>query len=186
MEERRLEIARGAMILGTVPESDIPELLESGFLQPTDSVRAHETSSWIPLVSLDFTKGSKAEFSLSSVVPVAKSVLSSALGAARSLHQIALGQKGQLNEAAANALESFTPQIGKIVTSLADTAPFRVIKSGVQNDDFMRFFGAAYDCLPRPVQRFVAEEVFVNFCMERREKFIAPADVSKPEGTAPN
>jgi hypothetical protein len=44
-----------------------------------------------------------------------------------------------------------------------------------------KLFGAAYDCLPRPVQRFVGEEKFVNFCMQRRQKLLQAPDSTAGE-----
>jgi hypothetical protein len=35
-----------------------------------------------------------------------------------------------------------------------------------------KLFGATYDCLPKPVYRFVSEQAFIEFCMERRRELL--------------
>jgi hypothetical protein len=37
-------------------------------------------------------------------------------------------------------------------------------------------FGAVYDCLPKPVYRFVSEAAFIEFCMARRRKLLGLGD----------
>jgi hypothetical protein len=42
-------------------------------------------------------------------------------------------------------------------------------QAALRDDEFMRkVFGATYDCLPRPVRRFMTEPAFIQFCLERR------------------
>lgn len=50
----------------------------------------------------------------------------------------------------------------------------------VQDDEFMRkTFGAVYDCLPKPVCRFIGEERFIAFCLEHRRRLVAPNDAAE-------
>jgi hypothetical protein len=182
MNQRDLEIARGEWNLGAIPESEVRELLMVGFLQPTDLFRANETDAWAPLSELDASKSQSAEDGslVSRLVPAAKGLINATADAARAIKDVATHRKDQLGDATAAGLESFLPQIRGIVIRVSETPPFRVIKSGVQNDDFMRkLFGAAYDLLPRPVQRFVSEERFVAFCMKHRQKLISSDDVQR-------
>ena len=43
----------------------------------------------------------------------------------------------------------------------------------------MKVFGAAYDCLPKPVSRFVPEQQFIAFCMKHRAQLLQ-RDSSEP------
>jgi hypothetical protein len=178
MDERKLEIARGDWSLGTISETEVRELLEVGFLEPTDLFRANEGDPWKPLSALDAPAAEPAAGSLvNRILPAARSIIGATADAARAMKDIATRQKDQLGDATTGALESFLPQIRAIVSRVSETPPFRLIKSGVQDDDFMRkLFGAAYDCLPRPVQRFVAEERFIAFCMQHRQKLVSTGD----------
>lgn len=179
MKGRDLEIARGDWNLGVIPEDEVRELLVVGFLQPTDLFRAHESHAWAPLSELDISKPSPAEDGslVSRLMPVAKSLIGATAEAARAIKDVAARRKDQMGDATGAALESFLPQIRGIVVRVSETPPFRVIKSGVQNDEFMRkLFGAAYDLLPRPVQRFVSEERFIAFCMKHRQKIVGPSE----------
>ena len=70
-------------------------------------------------------------------------------------------------------LSGFIPQIRKIVSDLGQTKPFQALRSSVGDDQFMlKVFGAAYDCLPKPVHRFVSEQHFVTFCMKHRDQLV--------------
>jgi hypothetical protein len=179
MDERKLEIARGALSLGTIPETEVRELLEVRFLEPTDLFRANEGDPWKPLSALDAPAAEPAASGslVNRILPAARSIIGATADAARAVKDMATRQKDQLGDVTTGALESFLPQIRAIVSRVSETPPFRLIKSGVQDDDFMRkLFGAAYDCLPRPVQRFVAEERFIAFCMQHRQKLVSTGD----------
>jgi hypothetical protein len=55
-------------------------------------------------------------------------------------------------------------------------------QAAMRDDEFMRkLFGATYDCLPKPVYRFVKEEAFIQFCMERRGKLLGLETRVKPQ-----
>jgi hypothetical protein len=108
--------------------------------------------------------------------PAAKALVATTTDAAQVVKQFAMRRKEDATDATAKALDAFIPQIKTAIARVEETSAFRAVKSGAQNDDFMRkLFGAAYECLPRPVQRFVSEEKFVTFCMERRQKLIGGA-----------
>ena len=178
MEQRLLEIARGDWSLGTLSEAEVRELLEAGFLQASDLFRTNPGERWKPLAALDDPVSETAGGSLvSRILPAAKNLFDATTDAVRTVKDIATTQKDQLGDATSSVLESFLPQIRSVVARVSETPPFRVIKSGVQNDEFMRkLFGAAYDLLPRPVQRFVSEERFVAFCMKHRQKIVGPSE----------
>src|SRR5687767_14383789 len=88
---RTLEIARDESILGKFSEGEIQELLQSGFLQPSDLFREDESCAWATLGSLasSAARPSKTRSVLEQAVPVAKTVLASTANAARAMKTFA-------------------------------------------------------------------------------------------------
>jgi hypothetical protein len=77
-------------------------------------------------------------------------------------------------------LDSFTPQIQKLVAHQLVKQSLTRVQAAMRDDGVMReLFGATYDCLPKPVYRFVKEETFIQFCMERRQKILGPPAISE-------
>lgn len=79
-------------------------------------------------------------------------------------------------------LVAFVPQIRKLVSSQLVMQSVARIEVAIHDDDFMRkLFGATYDCLPKSVYRFASEEVFIQFCMERRKELLTPPPADEPK-----
>src|SRR5262245_23272687 len=130
MEERKLEIARGDWSLGTIPEREVRELLEAGFLEPSDVFRANESDPWKPLSALDATAAEPAAPNslVNRILPAAKSLMGATADAARAVKDMAARRKDQLGDATTGVLEPFLPQIRTIVGRVSETPPFRLIK----------------------------------------------------------
>ena len=179
------QVARGDQVLGTLPESEIRALLNSGFLVDSDLCRADAAGEWQPLSRL------RASAEGISLTPVASSTRSGAESEELSRRDIPIqiarsaavltakvahgvfAHRRKVSDAAAKLLHAFIPQIKHILHGLAGTTAFRAAQSRIHDDAFMRkFFGAAYDCLPRPMQRFVNEESFIAFCLNNRQRLL--------------
>jgi predicted CoA-binding protein len=81
----------------------------------------------------------------------------------------------QLTLSSGQMLAAFTPQLQKLVAHQLVQKPIGSVQIALRNEKFMRtFFGALYDCLPRPVCRFVSEPAFIQFCLEQRETLFTP------------
>ncbi len=90
--------------------------------------------------------------------------------------------KDHLTDSARGTLDSYTPQIRKLVENQLVQRSVTHAQDALHNDDFMRkVFGATCDCLPKPIHRFVAEQAFIEFCLEQRQRLLGPAS-TRPGG----
>ena len=56
------------------------------------------------------------------------------------------------------------------------------IQAANRDEEFLtKIFGAAYDCLPRPVCRFVTEAQFTEFCRRHHRRWLAPTVPEPPQ-----
>jgi hypothetical protein len=184
---RRLHIAREESELGVLTETETRELLQAGFLLPTDLYWAEGMADWEFLA--EFRPEPKAGRSSAALLKLAKAAVKSAGSAsAAQAARFSRGWKStadigqsRLRATAKQMLIAFAPQIQRLVSSQLVKEPVARIEAAIHDDDFMRkFFGATYDCLPKPVCRFVTEEVFIQFCMERRKELLAPPPADEP------
>ncbi|MBI3415609.1 MAG: hypothetical protein HY043_09875 [Verrucomicrobia bacterium] len=69
-------------------------------------------------------------------------------------------------------LEDFIPALRSLVgTALAKSS--QTVEAALRDEALLRkVFGAVYDLLPKPVRRFVSEEVFVEFCLGHRQRLL--------------
>jgi hypothetical protein len=174
---RLLQIARVEVELGTLTEDEAAEMLGAGFLSQTDLYRADGTEEWKPLYELKHEPEPKSVFSLKG----AQEKLAAAGGAAMSqatlltqkLKHAATRGKSQLTTSSSRLLESYTPQIEKLVAMQMVKRGVARTQAALRDDEFMRkVFGATYDCVPKPVCRFVTEEAFIKFCMQHRQRLL--------------
>ncbi len=90
------------------------------------------------------------------------------------------GQTPSAMSAATGALlEGYLPQIRAALdqalaaAGAANVRALEAVRSGVRDDVLMqKTFGAVYDCLPKPVCRFISEDRFVAFCLEHRTRLL--------------
>lgn len=176
---RTLHIARQETELGVLTEAETVELLQAGFLQPTDLYWTPGMSDWESL----------SEFKAEPERPLGHSALMKrATERLKSASEVAVSQAAKLTgrlkslsgdrlkDSAHQMLHAFTPQLRKLVASQLVEHPVAQVRSAIQDDAFMRkVFAATYDCLPKPFYRFVTEEAFVQFCIERRKELLSPS-----------
>jgi hypothetical protein len=171
----RFEIARKRTRLGVLSEDEIHELLECGFLLPTDFFRPERARKWKPLKELAPQTGlSNSLFKTArNTVSSAAAVMSSATSSVRKQVLTLAGVgKTTVTHSAERILNQFMPQIQKVVARQLAIGSTKVVEA-VHDDEFMKkFFGAVYDCLPKPVYRFVQEQQFLQFCLDHRRKLL--------------
>lgn len=204
-----IEVVRGDLILGTLPEGEAVELLRIGFFRRDDRFRRADDPTLRAMAELLVDGPAVNPGDASSPVPGSsgrspswfdrtRQSLSSATGAAGSVAAAGVGAVSNAAGAVAvrlrsfagdapsavskstqSLLEGFLPQIrATLLKALAkagdaNTRALEAVRAGVRDDDFMRkTFGAVYDCLPKPVCRFVNEEKFVAFCLEHRNRLL--------------
>lgn len=190
MPDRQLRITRDGIELGTLPESEARELLELGVFKPSDFVAGDGITGSAPLGDLNLfparaPKRSWFETARDSVGQVASAAATSAGQVAEKVKSIATTPPAALSAATTKILDGCTGQIQKALAGLGDSRPMQAIRSGVRDDETMRkVFGAAYDVLPKPVCRFVAEERFIAYCMEHRARLLDLPE-ARPEGEKP-
>jgi hypothetical protein len=172
---RKLHIARGEVELGTLTEAETFELLDAGFLLSTDVFWTAGMEDWKLLAELK--PQSTGPTNSAGLVKLARQQIAVAGGAFSSeaarlkhkLKSVADGGKARLTESTSRTLEAFLPQIQKLVSHQLVSQSAAHAQAALRDDEFMRkVFGATYDCLPRPVRRFVTEPAFIQFCLERR------------------
>lgn len=178
---RTLHIARVESELGALAGSEAIEMLRAGFLSPTDLYRIEGTVEWKPLSELSPEPEAKSAFTLKlaqeRLGAAQGSVVSGAELLTRSLKRVATLGRVQLTESASRMLDSHQPQIQKLVAVQLFNRSVTRTQAALRDDEFMRkVFGATYDCLPKPICRFVTEEAFIQFCMERRGELLGPQD----------
>jgi GYF domain 2 len=177
--KRDLYIVRGVTELGPLTEREVHELLRDGFLLPADLYWEDGMAKWAELGEFESapsaTRKSAGLVKLAKrqVSSVGRSAASRASDLTRKLQFLAGRGRNRLNRATTALLDSFVPQIQKLVSHQLVRRSATHVKQAVHDDEFMqKFFGAIYDCLPKPVCRFVPEKVFVQYCMERRFKML--------------
>jgi len=168
----KIIIARNELELGTLTPAEARELLAVGFLRPTDSWRWESSPERLSLSQL-VSKSSAAPLTKMIQHKLTTAAQSAVAGATQLTSQLKswAGQgQDQLTLSGQQMLEAFVPQLQKLVAHQLIQQPIASLRSAFRDEKFMRnFFGAVYDCLPRPVCRFITEEAFVTFCLERKE-----------------
>jgi hypothetical protein len=177
MPDRQLRIVRDATELGTLSEADARELLQIGFLKPTDLFACEGVEEPQPLGRLHDDASPERRGWVGavrqSVTRVTGAVAGSAGDVAGKLKSLVTTSPGNIAAGTSKLLDGYTAQIKKVLANLKETRPLQAIRSGVRDDETMRkVFGAAYDCLPRPVCRFVSEERFLTYCMQHRARLL--------------
>ena len=178
----QLHICRSDMDLGVLSGGDARALLKTGFLRPDDLYWTKGLAEWRPLGELAITppavtsKGAQVLLAArGKVTSAATTVGDGATSLGRKLKSFAGAGKQQLTRSTRRVLDDCLPQIRETLTERVVVAALEAGKRAVHDDAVMRVvFGTAYDCLPRPVRRFVPESAFIQFCLERRTSLIRP------------
>jgi hypothetical protein len=153
------------------------ELLEAGFLRPTDEFWIEHPNQRQPLAALleqaperrtNWLARAKA-----SVTSVGQTAQSRAARVTASLSSLARKQPATAKASVTLVLEGYLPQVRKTVNEKPSTMVGST-RAALQDETFLRkLFGAVYDCLPKPVYRFVNEATFVEFCLRHRRRLLS-------------
>lgn len=177
MGETQIHLAREGEPLGVFTASDTRELLAAGFLRPTDDFWMAGQRDWRPLSALPPDIG-RAES------PTPKRARD-ALGDMAALLR---GQAVRVTKVVSSLLERQGAKVAVAGTRLLeDSAPRfreqtlarlkalqRTADSALRDELLLRkLFSAIYDTLPKSVHRFVNEEQFVQFCLQRRNRLLS-------------
>lgn len=176
MNVHRLELRRGELLLGAVDSSDIPDLLAEGFLVITDEFKAPGSWRWRPLVELGrYLADSQSGFVdrlRTTATDIVETVRESAASSAASVSETAGKAFRTATATPTELLELWVPKISAL-TDGALAGASGTIQSFLADEPFLRkLFGAVYDSLPKPVQRFVTEEDFIGFCLKHRARLL--------------
>ncbi len=188
MATRLIEISREGMVLGILPETEARELLAAAFLKPTDQFRAEagaEPRSLAELASPPASPERNTSWlakAKDSIVSAGSSVVDTASELASQAWRLTQATQSKAVEIPDRLLSGFLPQIQRIISGLLETKPFQAVREGVRDDDLMqKVFGAAYDCLPKPICRFVSETQFIAFCMKHRSQLLGDSKFPEPK-----
>ena len=169
-----IRIARDGAELGSVDPAEVQALLGSGFLKPTDDFWRAGMADWRPLSEFQAEMSPKPSVSGSdwNVAESIRSMAGNAGRLARKLKEAAKTGSDSVARARARALEDYLPQLRLLVATRLQQTAIRA-DAALKDDEVMKkVFGAVFDCLPRPITRFVAEDQFVKFCMKHRESLV--------------
>ena len=163
-----LHIARDGVELGSLSDADARALLQAGFLKPTDVFRRERMEEWRPLAEIEAAAPMPAEPS-SKVRERVRAMAGDATRFARKLKDFARSGSGSFTKTREKMLEEFLPQLRVLVATRLKQAALNV-DAALKDEELMKkVFGAVFDCLPKPVTRFVAEDQFVRFCMKHKD-----------------
>ena len=190
MPEPLLHIARAGSAIGTFTLEEARELVDAGFLHGTDEGWIRGMDEWQPLQSILGQPGIPLADWRDKVIAGATAV-SGVVG--RSVGDFvknvrARAAKGQsaLTQAKTLALDHFLPQFQKRAAEYLRDKPVAFVKEAARNTEAARkVFGALYDCLPRPLCRFVSEPDFIAFCMEHRQRLLGQPAPPVPDPPPP-
>jgi hypothetical protein len=182
MPSRRIHVARDEEELATFTPDEVSELLTSGFFKPADKYWMPGMSEWQPIGEVfGPPPASPAPSSWLTtigrhVVEGSSDVVARVGGLVQTVKAGAAGTAHSLSQTKQKILEEQLPNLQKLLAAQLKAKPLAAARRALQNDDLMRkTFGALYDCLPKPVYRFISEDAFVRFCLAHRERLLKPA-----------
>ncbi|MEW6157199.1 MAG: hypothetical protein AB1813_07175 [Verrucomicrobiota bacterium] len=186
-EENWVSIARNGQEFCQVTEQEILELLAAGFLLPTDTMRASPDAAWEALGDGKLKPQEHAPATASTwlkVPEIPSRLIAGAIESASStlrqgLKKVSAASSDRLALASQQFLETQLPQIRRAIWRKVQ--PTQVGAFLADNVLMQKTFGAVYDCLPKPVYRFISEEAFIAFCMQHKKRLL---DISPPESAA--
>ncbi len=172
------ELARARLEPGEVEQSPVGPVGPSAELAKASPEPAPSRSgSWLEQTRQSLSAATNAA---GSAAAAGVGAVSNAAGVvAGRLRSLAGDAPSAVSKSTQSLLEGFLPQIRTAMSKAlakagdANTRALEAVRAGVRDDDFMRkTFGAVYDCLPKPVCRFVNEEKFIAFCLEHRKRLL--------------
>jgi len=180
MSSEKLHIARGGTELGLLTEAEIKELLRVGFLQPTDECWANLDEERRPLASFGIEapeqKGRWLDWVRVKAVTVGntvREVREKAGGISSKATSLVKTPGSILPDAAGRLLDDFAPRLRELAQTRLKEKLLDPTSQALRDEVFLRkLFGAIYDCLPKPIHRFVSDEAFIAYCLRNRRRFL--------------
>jgi hypothetical protein len=177
MTGQKLHIARNGIELGLLSQAEIEDLLRIGFLQPTDECWA-DLDVRRQLLSTFGIKppdqgGRWLDWVRVKLLTAGDAVRQQAGGVAAKMTNLAQAPRQVLPQAANRLLDDFAPRLRELTQTQLKGRIVDSTGKALRDEDFLRkLFGAIYDCLPRPIHRFVGEDAFVAYCLRNRRRFL--------------
>lgn len=102
----------------------------------------------------------------------AESVRAGAVLATAKASSAANRKKSEMSVVVDRMLEDYLPHLTGLVTG-ALKKTMRSAETALHDEVFLRkLFGAVYDVIPKPIRRFVGEEMFIEFCLRHKQKLL--------------
>jgi hypothetical protein len=169
-------ITRQGLELGELPVRDATELLRVGFLLPNDEF-CSSTNPERQLLSelnhaLSTTSPGWLQRAKTSVVTATGAVVQGAGNITTKVSATIRGGPTLVGVIATKVLEDYAPTLReRIAAQMQSTV--QTTQAALRDEAFLRkLFGAVYDCLPKPVYRFVSEQAFIEYCLKHRRKLL--------------
>jgi len=169
-------MSRRVLELGELPVRDATELLRVEFLLPTDEFWTAASPERHLLSELDNAPSGVSSGWLqrarTSVVTATAVVVQGAGHITSKVSATIRGGPALIGTVATKVLEDYAPTLRERVVAQMKTT-VQTTQSALRDEVFLRkLFGAVYDCLPKPVYRFVSEPAFIEYCLKHRRKLL--------------
>jgi hypothetical protein len=178
-------IARQGLELGELPVRDATELLRVEFLVPTDEFWTDASPERRLLSELDSAPSISPGWLKRAKTSVAIATGAVVQGAGRVTSKVSATIRGGptlIGAVATKVLEDYAPTLRERVAAQMK-ATVQTTQAALRDEAFLRkLFGAVYDCLPKPVYRFVSERAFIEYCLKHRRKLIDDKAVTHEPG----
>jgi hypothetical protein len=162
--------------LGVLSATDADELFTAGFLRADDEFWTDQDPMRRPLSERASPAPQKDTSWLvraaDSVVAAGGVVRQQASHVANKLSAVVVRNKTSVAAATNRVLEDYLPALRlQVARKLNESV--QTTGAALRDEGFLRkLFGAVYDCLPKPVRRFVQEGPFIEFCLKHRRKLL--------------
>jgi len=180
MNPIKVHLVRDGLELGVLPLDAVRTLLTEGFLKPTDEFWAEGMKDREFLSTLESSLA-KAESRSFKALAARAAATTRAFAGEIAERSTALTRTVTVESATVTnkLLEDSLPWIQtRLLAKLASLG--RTSASAMQDEEFLhKLFGALYDCIPKPVYRFVSEQQFIEFCHKHRKQLLG-SEPGKP------
>jgi hypothetical protein len=171
-----ISISRQGLDLGELSVWDATELLRVEFLLPTDEFWTDASPERHLLSELDHAPAAASHRWLqrakTSVVTTTSAVVQGAGQITSKVTATIRGGPALIGTVATKVLEDYAPTLRERVAAQMK-ATVQTTQTALRDEAFLRkLFGAVYDCLPKPVYRFVSEPAFIEYCLKHRRKLL--------------
>jgi hypothetical protein len=169
-------ISRQGLELGKLSVGEAGELLRIGFLLPTDECWTRASAEHRRLCELNsLPAGDRPGWlkqAKTSMVATTSAVMERAGKITGQVTESIRRRRSVIGGATTKVLEDYAPRLRERVAAQMQTM-VQTTKEALEDEVFLRkLFGAVYDCLPKPVYRFVSERAFIAYCLKHRRKLL--------------